>query len=253
MTNKQLEALDMLKNSMKNIHGYTQYKRWILQIITEKIELITLKNKKFIFNRKFYNLLIENIKLNHHQHYARRKEVKLENQLYKLCNALKKKDFIHKQSVYFPKSFVAQSINPNPMHLLTANFEMLDRYSMEMQKFMSNFQGYDLESMYIYLRLYHRKLFSKNILELLLIDDVLTFSKTQCVLVLYYKLFSKISSNNKIYKTVVLDSYIAEKFYIYIQSLNERREDRRVFINIEYYEDIFHKYRQSIEVISSNL
>lgn len=255
MTQKQTNAFIFLENALKKLKEPRRYYRdWVLQAVEHNIDGLKIVSNRFVFNKTFYVALLEYIKVNHKYIFERKEEVKLDNAYYKFFNTLKRLDYIHKNSTYFPKSLTLFSINPNPFSLLNVNFRDLDAYSNRLEEMQVVLEKQpSLEQLYIYLRMFHRRLFTRQMLETLVLDDVLLISSTKCVLVLYYKLFMKTSRNNKFYKTVVLDQISSQAFYS-LRKILRSADDKRVFSDLGYYEEQLKKYKsEHLSHISMNL
>jgi len=246
MTQRQLKAFSYLKSNLKNErHIGSLYKIILVEMIENTIDNIKIINNRFVCNRNFYELLLQYIKSDHNQTYMRQKEVKLDAQFYKLFNSLKRKDYIHKSSVYYPKSMMIISINPNPFNLLHSSFSDLDIFTKEKRKLKEKIlEKQSLVDIYIYLRLYHEYSFSKNMLESLLVDDIITLGKDKSVFILYYKLFIKTKLNDRLYKIIVINQNISVTFNS-LKSSWEGKEDRRIFTEIDMYEDELREYKSS--------
>lgn len=245
MTDKQKIAYELLENSMKGKPGKLIYKKWILEVVKLNINEVRLVNKKFIFNRYFYDVFLMYVKNNHSQYDRRKSEIKLDKQLYKLFNMLMRYAIIHKRSSFYPKSLMLISINPNPFNLLNIKFSDLDIFSNAISNFEQDENGDKLEKLYIYLRLFNPRPFSKLMLETLLIDDVISISNDKCVLILYYKYYQQSKSNNKFYKLVVINEYASNLLYQIKDTFNLASEDRRVFTNIDNYEETLQEYKRN--------
>jgi len=244
MTDKQQKAYELLEHSMKGKPGLSLYKNWILEALKLNINEVNLINSKFIFNRYFYDMFVLYVKNNHSQFNRRKSEIKLDAQLYKLFNMLKRYALIHKRSSFYPKSLMLISINPNPFNLLNIKFTDLDIFSNAIDNFEKEENTNELEKLYIYLRLFNSQPFSRPMLETLQIDDVICIAKDKCILILYYKYYQQSKSNNKFYKLVVLNEYASNLLYKIKDTSNLTCEDRRVFTNIDYYEKILQEYKQ---------
>ena len=244
MTDKQKKAYELLEHSMKGKPGLSLYKTWILEVLKLNINEVKLVNSKFIFNRYFYDMFLLHVKKNHSQFNRRKSEIKLDAQLYKLFNMLKRYAIIHKRSSFYPKSLMLISINPNPFNLLNIKLTDLDIFSNAINNFEKDEYGDELQKLYIYLRLFNPRPFSKEMLETLLIDDVISISKSKCVLILYYKYYQQSKSNNKFYKLVVINEYASNLLYKIKNTFNFMSEERQVFTNIDNYEKILQEYKK---------
>lgn len=244
MTDKQQGAYELLEHSMKGKPGLSLYKNWILEVVKLNIYEVKLVNRKFIFNRYFYDMFLMYVKKNHSQYNRRKSEIKLDAQLYKLFNMLKRYKIIHKRSSFYPKSLMLISINPNPFNLLNIKFTDLDIFSNAINNFEKEENTNKLGKLYIYLRLFNSRPFSRLMLETLQIDDVICISEYKCVLILYYKYYQQSKSNNKFYKLVIPNKYASKLLYKIKDTSNMTSEDRRVFTNIDYYEEILQEYKK---------
>jgi len=247
MNKKEEIALNFLKNALnKEKQILKTYKNWLIEFIEKNINNIKIIKNKFLCDSNFYKLFIEYIKTYHTQIYSKKNELKLDNQFYKIFNFLKRKEYIHKNSVYFPKSMILQSINPNPFYILNTDFNDLDIFvnNLNILKQQISNDNKKLINIYIYLRLFHEYPFSKTILETLMIDDIVILNENRCVFILYYKLFVKTNKNDRFYKIIVIDKFLSSVFFN-IKSLWNNKEDRRVFPNIDFFEDKLTRYKNS--------
>jgi integrase len=251
MTIKQQTALNYFENVIRKEKLSKTYKDWILNLIVSHIDSIKIIKNRFVINRDFYTLLIEYIKENHKQLFTRKKEVKLDNEFYKFFNRLKRKDYIHKSSTYYPKSLILTSINPNPFNLLNTNFQDIDTYHAAKTVFEKNLlQTPTLHGLYIYLRFYNSYLFTKQMLQSLHFHDILYLSKDKCAFILYYKLLMKTYSNNKIYSIIPIGSFVTKVLRMLRKELLATSDNTSVFLDTDEYEKILkiHKEKYLIDI-----
>lgn len=254
MNKVQADAFLYFKDVFKKISENKMYKDLVTKTIEIHIESIKIVKNRFVCDRKFYDQLIEHIKQNHSQLFNRKKEVQLDNKMYKLFNALKRKRYIHKNSAYFPKSLMLFSINPNPFNILNTDFSRLDTYTKAIRDITDRKNEYiTLETLYIYLRLFNKYLFSSKMLEKLTFDDVLIFSPNQSILVIYFNfLLDSTSSSYDLYKTVVLDTIASNMCHTLKEKFHNPNE--LVFDNIERYEQLLANYKETyLPLISMNI
>lgn len=255
MTIKQQAALSYFQNAISKEKLSKIYKDWILNLIISHIDSIKIIKNRFVINRGFYTLLIEYIKENHKQLFTRKKEVKLDNEFYKFFNALKRKDYIHNSSTYYPKSLILTSINPNSFNLLNTNFQDIDTYHAAKTVFEKKLlQIPTLHGLYIYLRFYNSYLFTKQMLQSLHFHDILYLSKDKCAFILYYKLLMKTYSNNKIYSIIPIDSFITKVLRMLRKELLATSDNTSIFLDIDAYEKILKIHKEKyLREVSMNL
>lgn len=254
MTQKQETAFSYFQNAIKNVKFSKAYKDWVVYLVAKNIDSIKIIKNRFVFKRDFYSLLVEYIKENHKQLYSRKKEVKLDNEFYKFFNTLKRKEYIHRSSTFYPKSLILTSINPNPFNMLHTNFEDLDSYAIAKKKFEYDLDREpSLQGLYIYLRLFNSYIFTKQMLQTLHFHDVLYLSEEKSAFVLYYKLLMKSFSNNKIYTVVPLDSYVTKILRKLKYELDLTSNYSSMFVEINKFEDGLYLYKKkNLPTVSMN-
>ena len=255
MTIKQQTALNYFEKVLRKEKLSKTYKDWVLNLIISHIDSIKIIKNRFVINRDFYTLLIEYIKENHKQLFTRKKEVKLDNEFYKFFNRLKRKDYIHKSSTYYPKSLILTSINPNPFNLLNTSFQDLDTYTSakeEIEK--SLLLSPSLQKLYTYLRFYNPYPFTKQMLKVLHFHDILYLSEDKSAFILYYKLLIKTYSNNKIYSIIPIGSFVTKVLRMLRKELSSTSEEASVFTDIDEYEKLLKTHKEEyLRDVSMNL
>jgi len=245
MTIKQQTALNYFQNAISKEKLSKTYKDWILNLIVSHIDTIKIIKNRLVINRGFYTLLIEYIKENHKQLFTRKKEVKLDNEFYRFFNALKRKDYIHSSSTYYPKSLILTSINPNPFNLINTNFQDLDTYYLAKEEFEKRLlKTPTIQGLYIYLRFYNQYLFTKQMLQSLHFHDILYLEEEKCTFILYYKLLIKTYSNNKIYSIVPIGSFVSKILRMLREELTATSVHSSVFWDIDKYERVLKLHKE---------
>lgn len=264
MTDKQFKAITILEESIKKIKNSYQCRIIFMDFLKKYInspdtnnnkDCVYIISNKFKLKRKFYDLLLEYVKEHKIIINNRKNEVKLDAELYRFFNALKRKDYIHKESSYFPKSFRLISINPNPHNILNTNFTHLDTFAKEIKKFNTSFVEPNLKNLYIYLRLFNTYLFTKKMLQTILLDEVIMISKEKSVLIFDIDSFLNVAKTDKFYKTIVLDRTAS---FLYHETQHKKRfsdlNDKILFKDIDKYEEDLKEYKNLyLPNISMNL
>ncbi len=213
-------AFKYLVKGLKEVTSVKKkYKDHIKKIVEEydpKIIRITeLRQYVFKFDSKFFKYFVENIVIDgdkDDRYYTR------------LINALKRKFIIHPASSNFPEGLALVSINKNIPSLVVHNFTFVDTFigakRMLIEKYYSEKDIYEKELyLYIYLRIFHIRVFSKNELKSLKMEYIFLCHKKLSIFLIELK---NMVSSDKIflYQLQLLDKDVSEMLYAFKTSLS---------------------------------
>jgi len=225
-------ALGMLVEGMKRHPSLdTKFKRMLTAVMRNHLDDMKLVRGKFKIDITFFSWFIEDMKL---KESARPKE---ENQLYKNFNRLKKFGLVHQRSAsFFPKNLTLISINPNHFSLMAGDLSQLDKVIEAREKVFEKLKNTDeiLSLLYIYLRLFYIRPFSKS--ELVEIDmrRVIFLPTGKAIIVLKQQLLYGNAEDKGMYRLVSLDETASEAFF----QLRESQTGVRLFDEKDFEEDV---------------
>lgn len=230
------EICSILEQKMKKKKSLPAWFRKELLTFLKKYdpEMLQIKANKIICDVEFFAAFSKKLDMNFNEQDKKSKE----NKYYKYFNQLIKYSFIHKSSSNFAKALILKSINPNSTALLTYNFKHLDSYLVQKenikQRILKN-DSFQLFYIYIYLRLFTIKPFSKRILEKIDLKNLIKIKPNLCIQYVEEKSFLKFNS----YTLIIFDKFISKIFY----NLPENNNNF-LFSDIRKMEETFDNFRK---------
>lgn len=232
------EALERLLQGMKKHSSLDRkFAGMLLTVIKKYLDEMNLVRGKFKIDMRFFDWFIKDMDLKN------RSETKEENTLYKNFNRLKKFGLIHQRSaVFFPKSLTLVSINPNHFSLQAADLSKMDTFIEAREKVMNHIEDSQnlLQALYIYLRLFCIKPFSKSELEEIDLANVLLLPTGKAIILLKQQLLFENATDNGMYRLIVLDTYASKV----ISRIREDKTEGSLF-DMEDYEVRITEFRKN--------
>lgn len=189
----------------------------------------TIINERFKFNLEFFSIYCEKITK------AERDNTKSENEYYKNFARLLKYRLIHNRSANYPKALRLISINPNPKFFLSEGYKYLDQFILHKQKMIQNINNCidPLQNIYIYLRLFAKKIFHKRELALFKFENIITIKDNLIVLFIQEKDLFGFDT----YQLHILNDEITKLIH------HIKNDNGDIFPNIDQFEKQYNDYR----------
>ena len=229
------EILQQLKDRIKKHPSIdAHFRKSFIGVIGKHINEMLVINKIFKIDTKFLLWFVKDLKLN------KNIDTKKEKQYYRNFLRLKKFALVHKRStVFFPKSLILCSINPNHSSLIDGDISRLDNYAKAREYIIKALaQEKNIREMiYVYLRFFHIYLLSASILSGIKKSDIIILPNRRVVLCLWEKFSFDVSEGRGMYRLILLDAMISK--YIYQISFTMGHHD------LLFIEDSYEKYMRA--------